>query len=122
MLNKRSILIVEDDLFQATVLELILTGLGYKVTGKISTGEEAIETVVKSSPDLIFMDIMLDGEIDGIVATQKIQEIVSIPVIYLTGNADDYHRERAAETDYLAYLIKPITKLLISKTLQEVQF
>lgn len=122
MLNKRSILIVEDDLFQATVLELMLTGMGYNVTGKINTGEKAIESVIKSSPDLIFMDILLDGEMDGITAAQKIQEIAAIPIIYITGNADDYHRQRAGETEFLAYLIKPVTKILIAKTLQEVQF
>lgn len=115
-----SILIVEDDFFQASVLEILLTSLNYKVTGKLKTGEEAIEFVSGNNPDLIIMDISLDGEIDGISAAKIIQKNRLIPLIYLTGNSDELHRNRAQETEHLAFLSKPLSKGTLEHTLRDI--
>jgi CheY-like chemotaxis protein len=113
-----SILIVEDDFFQASVLEILLTSLNYTVIGKLKTGEEAVEFVSENNPDLIIMDISLDGKIDGISAAKIIQENRLIPLIYLTGNSDEVHINRAQETEHLAYLSKPISKGVLEHTLK----
>jgi len=116
-----SILIVEDDFFQAVILDKILTSLQYTVIAKANTGEKAIKLAIELKPDLIFMDISLDGEMDGITAAIKIQEKMPIPLIYNTGNSDKYHRKRAEETDYLAYLVKPVTIEIIANTLRKLE-
>ncbi|TVR32087.1 MAG: response regulator [Balneolaceae bacterium] len=116
-----SILIVEDDFFQAVMLDKILTSLHYTVIGKAKSGEEAIQLATELKPDLIFMDISLDGEMDGITAAMKIQEKMPASLIYNTGNSDEYHRKRAEATNYLAYLVKPVTREIIANTLRKLE-
>lgn len=112
-----SIFIVEDDFFQAVILDKILTSLGYNVIGKTTSGEEAIQLAIQLNPDIIFMDISLDGSVNGITAAKKIQDQISTNLIYVTGNSDQYHRDKANDTDFKDYLIKPITRGIIEETL-----
>lgn len=103
-----SILIVEDNLFQTVVLEQIIKKLKHDVVGVAKSGEEAIQLAVELKPDLIFMDINLEGDMDGVTAAEKIQEKISAALIYVTGNSDAHHRKRAEKTDLLAFLVKPV--------------
>jgi DNA-binding response OmpR family regulator len=104
-----NVLIVEDDRLISLMLTKMVTKMGHEVADVHAMGEDALSTVNNKQVDLILMDIMLEGEIDGIETMHSIQENHSIPVIYITGNSDDSTRERAAKTNYLAYLVKPIT-------------
>lgn len=104
-----NVLIVEDDRLISLMLTKMVTKMGHDVTDVHAMGEDALSTVRNKKVDLILMDIMLEGEIDGIETMHSIQESQTIPVIYITGNSDDSTRERAAKTNYLAYLVKPIT-------------
>jgi CheY-like chemotaxis protein len=106
--EKKTVIIVEDDLILNLLYENYLERLDFETEGELVYGKTAIETAKKIDPDLIIMDISLEGEIDGIEAMLKIREFSDVPVIYITGNSDPYHVERAAETDYLDYLTKPI--------------
>lgn len=106
--KKKTVIIVEDDLILNLLYENYLERLDFETEGELVYGKTAIETAKKIDPDLIIMDISLEGEIDGIEAMLKIREFSDVPVIYITGNSDPYHVERAAETDYLDYLTKPI--------------
>lgn len=106
-LNK-NILIVEDDMILTVVLERYLKKLGCMVAAKAQSGEEAIDKAREQDPDLIFMDIKLNGSVDGIEAMNKIREFSEVPVIYLTGNSDSATKERAKETEYADYLVKPV--------------
>ncbi len=117
--KKLSVFIVEDDAFQVFILEKMISRLGYDVIGKSSTGEEAVQLAVQLKPDIIFMDISLEGEMDGIEAVIAIQEKISVKIIYVTGNSDDYHRKRAEKTDYSDYLSKPITKDILEQSLKK---
>jgi len=122
MNSELRILIVEDDKLQAYLLQKLLENLGYSVAGVTSTGEEAVELVPKLEPQLILMDIALAGEIDGIEAVRRIRESnSSVNVIYITGNSDPSHKERAKQMGFVDFLIKPINKSIlvdsISKTL-----
>lgn len=101
-------MIVEDDLILNLLYESYLDKLGYDAEGELVYGKTAIEVAKKIKPDLILMDISLEGEIDGITAMKEIQKFSDVPVIYITGNSDPYHVERAKETGYLDYLVKPI--------------
>jgi two-component system, response regulator PdtaR len=111
------VLIIEDDMILALSLEIMLKKLGFTAVKKAHTGEKALEIMVNFKPDLMLVDIFLGVGISGIDAVKKIQEKVDIPVIYITGNSDDYHRNLAADTDYLSYLVKPITFTELRKAL-----
>lgn len=106
--EKKKVIIVEDDLILNLLYESYLERLGFQTEGELVYGKTAIETAKKINPDLIVMDISLEGEIDGIDAMLKIREFSDVPVIYITGNSDPYHVERAEATNYLDYLTKPI--------------
>ncbi len=109
MEDKRKVLIVEDDKLLALVEERLVERLGFEVVGTAVTGEQAIAMVKDSKPDIILMDISLKGDMDGIEAVEKIRESASTPVIYLSGNSDKFNFERAKKTDFVDYLVKPVT-------------
>lgn len=102
-----SILIVEDEGILAIELAEKLERLGYNVAAAASSGEEAIEMAAKHKPDLILMDIVLKGEMDGIAAARKIHSTFKVPIIYLTAYAGDDTVKRAKLTEPFGYLVKP---------------
>ncbi|MCC5912900.1 MAG: response regulator [Balneolaceae bacterium] len=120
MANKR-VLIVEDELIQSILLEKMMTELGFKVVGKAKTGESAIRLAKEFNPDFITMDIFLQDDIDGIEATKAIQEVSSIPVIYISGNTDSYNFERAKNTSYIDFLSKPVNKTTLKAILTKLR-
>lgn len=100
------ILIVEDEQIVAHELQRTLQSQGYEVS-IAENGEKAIEQATGSGPDLVLMDIVLPGAIDGIAAAQRFQQL-NIPVVYTTGYPDTQLFDRARQTEPLAYLIKPL--------------
>ncbi|HEX6981584.1 MAG TPA: response regulator [Balneolaceae bacterium] len=106
--DKKKVIIVEDDLILNLLYEGYLERLGFETEGELVYGKTAIEVAKKIEPDLIVMDISLEGELDGIDAMLEIRKFSDVPVIYITGNSDQYHVERAEKTNYLDYLTKPI--------------
>jgi two-component system, response regulator PdtaR len=104
----KKVFIVEDDLILNLLYESYMEKLGFQTTGELVYGKTAVELARKIQPDLILMDIALEGEMDGIQAMQEIRKFSDVPVIYVTGNSDPQHRTRAESTGYLDYLIKPI--------------
>lgn len=104
----KKVLIVEDDMIISMVLERMINKMGFDVVEKATTGEKAISLAQEHDPDIILMDIQLKDDIDGITAMQKIRKSSEVPVIYITGNSDQYYKERARKTNYIDYLVKPI--------------
>jgi len=104
---ERRILIVEDEHIVAMGIKRMLKGLRYTVTGIASSGEEAISKAESTFPDIVLMDIMLKGDIDGIDAAKEIKEKFEIPVIYLTAYSESKILERAKRTEPFGYIIKP---------------
>ena len=103
-----SILIVEDDGLIALWLQELLKKSGYDVPDPVASGEEAIEYLKKfSSPDLILMDITLNGSIDGIETTRQIRQTSAIPVIFLSAHADLNRLARAGEVGPSGFITKP---------------
>ncbi len=106
MTGKR-IQIVEDEEVVASDLELTLEDLGYIVTSVVNSGEEAIKKAEEDKPDLVLMDIMLAGKMDGIESAERIYSQFNIPVIYLTAHSDQKILKRAKSTEPFGYIIKP---------------
>jgi CheY-like chemotaxis protein len=104
---KARILLVEDEIITATALEKSLRSLGYDVVGIVSSGEAAIAQAAENMPDLILMDIRLQGAMDGISATQVIQFNLEIPVVYLTAHSDEGTVERILHSKPYGCLFKP---------------
>ena len=104
-----SILVVEDDPNVSAVLTARLESLGYQVCGTAETGLEAISGVYRYRPNLVIMDILLKGDMNGIEATAKIAEGSDVPIIYMTCLSDQQIFERAIGTHPYGYIIKPFT-------------
>ena len=106
-MSNAEILIVEDELFIALGLQKKLEAFGYFVSAVVHTGKMAIKKALELQPDLILMDIVLGGEMDGIEAAKKIWDQFRIPVIYLSAFGDDKNLKRAKQTEPVGYLLKP---------------
>ncbi|MFA5043094.1 MAG: response regulator [Kiritimatiellia bacterium] len=106
MANAR-IMIVEDESIVSKDIQHSLTSMGYDVAGIVAFGEEAVERVGELKPDLILMDVMLKGAIDGIEAAERIRREHSVPIVYLTAYTDDDTLRRAKVTEAFGYLLKP---------------
>lgn len=117
--TSKDVLIVEDDMIISMVLERMIKKLGHEVVNKVITGEGAINSALEHNPDLILMDIQLKDDIDGISAMQKIRERSDVPVIYITGNSDQYNLTRAQKTNFVDYLVKPIQMSHLKKSINK---
>lgn len=106
-MEQARILIAEDEFFIANDLKKCLEEFGYGVSAVVSSGEEAIKSVEKDRPELILMDIKLNGKIDGIEAVKKIKSQFNIPVIYLTAFSDKEKMERVKITEPFGIFFKP---------------
>ncbi|BCL37466.1 ATP-binding protein [Nostoc sp. MS1] len=103
------ILVVEDEVIVARTIASQLNQLGYTVVGTASSGRVAIAKALETKPDLVFMDIILKGEMDGITTASYIREHLDIPVIFLTAYGDDNTLQRAKLTQPFGYIVKPFT-------------
>ncbi|MEG5015472.1 MULTISPECIES: ATP-binding protein [unclassified Microcoleus] len=106
-MNPIQILVVEDEVIVAQDIAGRLKKLGYVVTATVSSGEEAIKKAIENPPDLVLMDIVLKGDMDGVTAAEKIRTNRNVPTIFLTAYADDQTLQRAKLTDPFGYIIKP---------------
>jgi CheY-like chemotaxis protein len=111
-MNKQNIkvLIVEDEKPVAETIRIQLEQLGYAVVGITDNAEQAISLVAQLQPDLVLMDIVLKGDIDGIQAAEAIRSQYQIPVIYLTAYTNQDFLDRAKLTEPLAYIVKPCSQ------------
>ena len=112
------IFIVEDEMIIAANISLQLTNLGYEVSGIVPRGEEALQHIQENKPDIVLLDINLKGNIDGIETAELMQKEYSIPIIYLTANADEIHFNRAKKTNPHAFISKPFKKLDLQRAIE----
>ncbi|MEB3278116.1 MAG: ATP-binding protein [Lyngbya sp.] len=117
-MNEVKILIVEDELLIAKGLARKLQKLGYTVVDIVSSGEKALEQVAETQPDLVLMDIVIKGDMDGIETAELIHERYNIPVIYVTAYADDSTLDRAEKTGSYGYLLKPYKERELHATIK----
>ncbi|MDX9897589.1 MAG: EAL domain-containing protein [Spirochaetia bacterium] len=106
-MNNERILIVEDEKIIAIDLQRRLERFGYSVVGMAGEGHEAVSLALELNPDIILMDIMLGGGMDGVEAAKTIKNVKDIPFIFLTAYTDEKTLERAKEVQPYGYILKP---------------
>jgi PAS domain S-box-containing protein len=111
-------MIVEDEGLVALAIQKSLERLGYIVTGSVADGEDAFRVAAETAPDLILMDIRLQGDLDGIEVAERIMESQRIPVVYLTAHSDEKTLERAKLTEPFGYIVKPFDEQSLFSTVE----
>ena len=117
-MGKTQIMVVEDERIVAKDIEMSLHKLGYHVCSLASSGEEAIRKAEENRPDLVLMDIVLQGEMSGIEAAGQIRSQFDIPVIYLTAYADKETLNLAKTTEPFGYMLKPFEEKKIHTAIE----
>ncbi|MBW4523384.1 MAG: response regulator [Scytolyngbya sp. HA4215-MV1] len=103
------ILVVEDEVIVARTIANQLTQLGYTVVGTASSGAVAIDKANRTQPDLVLMDVVLKGAMDGVTAASQICQQQDVPIVFLTAYADENTLQRAKNTLPLGYIVKPFS-------------
>ncbi len=106
-IQKTRVLIVEDSEVIVELIKAAIQDMNCSVAAVVVSGEEAVTKAIELKPDLILMDIMLEGEMTGIEASFEIKQHLDIPIIYLTGESDRKVLDDAKKTDPLGYVLKP---------------
>ena len=106
----RKVFIVEDDRFITAIFTMFLRDLGHELVGRTSSGKEAIESCKELKPDVVLMDIHLDGDLDGIQTAEMLKREIEVPIIYISSDTSSPVIERAIVSNSYGYLVKPINK------------
>jgi CheY-like chemotaxis protein len=117
-MSEAQILVVEDEFIVAKDIQNRLKNMGYTVPTVTASGEEAIDKVGQTHPDLVLMDIMLKGAVDGIEAAEKIRSLFNVPVVYLTAYSDENTLSRARISEPFGYLLKPFEERELHTTIE----
>jgi CheY-like chemotaxis protein len=118
--EKANIMVVEDEGVVSIDIRNMLKNAGYGIAAVAFQGDEAVRKAEQSVPDLVLMDIGLKGDIDGIEAAKRIRDRFKIPVVFLTGFADEVTMSKAKEADPSGFIIKPINEEELKKTLEDI--
>ena len=116
--NLIKILVVEDEMLIAAKISMLLTNLGYEVTGILPSGEDALMHIKENKTDIILLDINLKGKADGIEIAKKIGLQSAASIIYLTANADEATFNRAKATKPSAFISKPFKQLDLQRAIE----
>jgi CheY-like chemotaxis protein len=116
----KKILIVEDDYTISFFTKSVLSSMGFSQVISVTSGEEAVIIVESFKPDLILMDILLEGKLDGIETAAIIQKKNIIPVIYLTANSDVETFDKAQATDCRGFIKKPFMPAELASCIKKV--
>jgi two-component system cell cycle sensor histidine kinase/response regulator CckA len=117
-MKKERILVVEDDCVTAAKIEHQLLKLGYSIAGMVSSGEEAVELAERVKPDLVLMDIGLEGDLDGVEVATIVRRKSAVPIVFLTANSDASTINRARFTEAHGFLHKPFHEQELHSVLQ----
>jgi DNA-binding LytR/AlgR family response regulator len=110
MQSKPKILIVEDEPIISSDIEMTLEGIGYEVVGIKEDAESALKSIKTHTPDLILLDINLEGDIDGIMLAEDINTQFGIPFVFLTSNTDNLTINRVKRTKPAGFIVKPFSE------------
>lgn len=113
-----NVLVVEDESIVSKDIQHSLKKLGYTVAGAASTGEKAIELALSERPDIVLMDIMLKGGMNGIEAASLIKKQIAIPIIYLTAYADESTLSKAKISEPYGYILKPFKEIDLQTSIE----
>lgn len=118
-METKRILIVEDEFVTSMSIKSSLEGLGHEVVGTFMYAEDVFSRAAELKPDLIFMDIVLKGKMDGIEAAERILKELKIPLIYLTAHTGKDIFERASHTKFTDFIIKPFNESDLEKCIEK---
>lgn len=118
----RSVLIAEDEAIIAEDLRLLLRDSGYEVVAVVSTGQEAIDRVDELAPDLLIMDVRLQGNLDGVDTAKIIRSSHNTPILYLTAFADDALLEKTTVTQPCRIAFKPFLEEDLMRLVRKLLF
>ena len=118
MIDQANILIVEDELLIAKNTANKLKKIGYNVLKIVPSGQAALQFIQQQKPDLILMDVVIKGEIDGIETATRIKSTLDIPIIFVTADVNDQTLDRASKTGCYGYLIKPFRDKELQATIK----
>lgn len=107
------ILVADDEATITTHLEEKLKAMGYEVVGRAASGPEAVALSRRLKPDLVLMDIVMEGEYDGVEAARFLRQELDIPVVFLTAYGDDQLIARAKAVEPLGYILKPFQDMAL---------
>ena len=111
-------LIVEDETLIAEELRQRLLRLGFTVIAAVDSGEEGVAIAIRERPDLVLMDIRLNGEKDGMQAAKEIREQVDVPIVYLTAHSDRQTVEGINQTEHDGFILKPFLRRELQSTVE----
>lgn len=117
-MSKKKIMVVEDEAVVAADIRMSLEQLDYDVPAVVSDGYGAIREAADRKPDLVLMDIMLEGDMDGIEAAEHIQNVLGIPIVYLTAHGDADTLRKAGTSQPYGYLLKPFDIRTLAPTIE----
>ena len=115
---KVKVLVVEDEPIAARHIQKALGTLGYSVEAVVPSGEAAVTKAEQIQPDLVLMDIILEGDMDGVQAAERIRSRFDIPAIFLTASSDPATFTRAKTTDPFGYIVKPFEEKALHTTIE----
>lgn len=113
-----NILVVEDDAIIGLNIKTQLQSMGYNVKAIAFSGDEAIRLSEELHPDLVLMDINIQGDMDGIEAAKIIKKQYNIPAIYITANTDTTTIKHIIENEYYGYIVKPVSYSVLLSTIE----
>lgn len=109
-MSVKSIMVVEDENIIALDIKNRLGRLGYNIVAVVPSGEEAVKVAGKIKPDLVLMDIVLRGSMNGVETAERIVEETNIPIIFLSSFSDKDTLSKADKVTHYGYLIKPFNE------------
>lgn len=116
----KKVLVVEDNAVQVMMIKRLVKELGHEIIATVDRGEKAVEKTFEHEPDLIIMDIFLNGDMSGVDAMEEIRKTSDVPVIYISGNSDSYYMWDARKTNFSDFLFKPISRNVFLKAIRKV--
>ena len=117
-MSAATVLIVEDEPITALDARESVEALGFEVVGVVKSGADAIAVARRTRPDVVLMDILLEGELDGIEAAQRLNKDASIPVVFVTAYGERQLVERALKTAPYGYLLKPFSREALATAIE----
>ncbi len=108
-MSKKKVLVVEDEAIIAQDTKLKLESNGYQVVDIVYTGEDALESIKSVKPDIVLMDVLLDGKLDGFETADAIQEQGPTPVLFISAHSEKELMNKAITNPLYKYLVKPLT-------------
>jgi len=116
--SKGRILLVDDDAPLARTLSRTLSHMGWTVAPPVATGEEAVDRARREACDLVLMDFLLAGPMDGLEAARRIRAGSDVPIVFMTAHADEDFLEAAKQCNPYGYVLKPFTPLTLQATVE----